>query len=98
MIFAEAYYIEDGGVVISPYAHGFYCRDGVETPEGIRVMPGGNFAQFDERRMVVEVYRLVRLSEDGTQAFFREQIYRYAVGKDAPGPRGAAARGARGQR
>ena len=38
--FAEAYYIEDGGVVISPYNHGFYCPHGVETPEGIRIMPG----------------------------------------------------------
>ena len=33
--FGEAYYIEDGGVVISPYDHGFYCPHGIQTPEGI---------------------------------------------------------------
>ena len=83
--FAEAYYVEDGGVVISPYAHGFYCPHGVETPEGIRVMPGDTFSQFDEGQRVEEEYHFLRLSADQTQAFFHERIYRYSVVRDAKG-------------
>jgi hypothetical protein len=81
--FAEAYYVEDGGVVIAPYAHGFYCPHGVETPEGIRVMPGDRFVQFNPNRMLEEDYRFVRL--DGSQAFFHERIFRYKVARDARG-------------
>jgi hypothetical protein len=83
--FAEAYYIEDGGVVILPYNHGFSCPHGVETPEGIRVMPGDRFVQFNPDRMLEEDYRFLRLSANGTQAFFHERIYRYKVVKDARG-------------
>src|ERR1039457_7203707 len=85
--FAEAYYIEDGGVVISPYDHGFYCPHGVLTPEGIRIMPGDRFVQFNPDRMLEGDYRFLRLSADGTQAFFHERIYRYKVVKDAHGRR-----------
>ena len=81
--FAEAYYIEDGGVVISPYAHGFYCPHGVRTPEGVRVMPGDTFYQYDSGRQVCEEYHFVRLS--GEQAFFHEHLYRYHVGRNARG-------------
>ena len=83
--FAEAYYVEDGGVVISPYDHGFYCPRGVETPEGIRVMPGGRFIQFNSDTMHEEVYHFLRLGEDGTQAFFHEDIYRYSMQRNARG-------------
>jgi hypothetical protein len=83
--FGEAYYVEDGGVVISPYDHGFYCPHGIETQEGIRVMPGDSFVQFNPDRMHEEVYHFVRLSSDQTQAFFHERIYRYKMVKDAHG-------------
>jgi hypothetical protein len=83
--FGEAYYLEDGGVVIAPYAHGFYCPAGIVTPEGIRVMPGGTFSQFDEGQRVEEDYRLVRLNPEQTRAFFRERIYRYQMVRDAQG-------------
>jgi hypothetical protein len=83
--FGEAYYIEDGGVVISPYDHGFYCRNGIETPEGIRIMPGGTFMQFDAGRMVVDKYKLTHLNAAGTRAYFHESSYRYKVVKDAHG-------------
>jgi hypothetical protein len=68
--FGEAYYIEDGGVVVSPYANGFYCPHGIATPEGIRVMPGGMFIQFDEGQQVEEVYHL--LPRGHLQIFDRE--------------------------
>jgi len=83
--FAQAYYIEDGGVVIAPYDHGFYCRDGIETPEGIRIMPGGTFMQYDASRMVVDEYKLSHLNAEGTRAFFHQRTYRYKVVKDAQG-------------
>ena len=83
--FAEAYYIKDGGVMISPYDHGFYCQDGIETPEGIRIMPGGTFMQFDASRMIVDKYKLLRLNPGGTRAYFHQRSYRYKVVKDAHG-------------
>ena len=83
--FAEAYYIEDGGVVIAPYDHGFSCSRGVETPEGIRVMPGGRFVEFNPDRMLEEDYYLLRLNADGTQAFFHERIFAYRVARDVRG-------------
>jgi len=83
--FAEAYYIEDGGVVISPYIHGFVCHDGIETPEGIRIMPGGTFMQFDASRMVVDQYKLLSLNQQGTRAFFHQRTFRYKVVKDTQG-------------
>jgi hypothetical protein len=73
--FAQAYYIEDGGIVIVPYDYGFSCPHYVETPEGLRVMPGGTFSQYDPQHQVDQVFRFVRLSADGTQAYFREQVY-----------------------
>ena len=75
--FGEAYYVEDGGVVISPYAHGFYCPKGTLTPEGIRVMPGEGFVQIDPAHKTEQVFKLVRLDEDGERAFFRERVYGY---------------------
>ena len=83
--FGEAYYVEDGGVVISPYDHGFYCPHGIETPEGIRVMPGDTFVQFNPDRMHEEVYHFARLNAEETQAFFHERIYRYKMVRDARG-------------
>ena len=83
--FGEAYYVEDGGVVISPYDHGFYCPHGIETPEGIRVMPGDTFIQFNPDRMHEEVFHFVRLNAAQTQAFFHERIYHYVMVKDARG-------------
>jgi len=83
--FAEAYYIEDGGVVISPYSHGFFCKDGIQTPEGIRIMPGKTFAQFDESRMVVDIYKLLYLNKEGTRAYFQQETYLYKVVKDKDG-------------
>lgn len=82
--FARAYYIEDGGVVIAP-REGFYCPDGVETPEGIRVMPGQTFIQFDEGKLIMEVYHFTRLDADGRRAFFHERRYHYKVVKNAEG-------------
>jgi hypothetical protein len=83
--FAEAYYVEDGGVVVSPYDHGFAYRHGVETPEGIRFMPGDRFVQYDPNRMLEEDYQLVRLNAAQTQAFFHERIYRYKAERDSRG-------------
>ena len=83
--FAQAYYIEDGGVVLAPYHHGFYCDDGNETPEGIRIMPGKTFMQYDPSRMIVDEYKLLHLNKEGTRAFFHQNSYRYKVTKDAKG-------------
>ncbi len=73
--FAQAYYIEDGGIVIVPYDYGFSCPAYTETPEGLRVMPGGTFSQYDPQHQVDQEFRFLRLSADGTQAFFRERVY-----------------------
>ena len=73
--FAQAYYIEDGGIVIVPYGYGFSCAKYVPTPEGLRVMPGGTFSQYDPQHHVEEDYLFTRLSADGTQAYFHERIY-----------------------
>ncbi len=73
--FAQAYYIEDGGIVIVPYDYGFSCPKYTETPEGLRVMPGGTFAQYDPQHQVDQEFHFVRLSEDGTQAYFHERVY-----------------------
>ena len=83
--FSEAYYLEDGGVVLSPYGHGFYCKDGIQTPEGIRIMPGGTFMQFDPTRMVVDEYKLTHLNKEQTRAFFHQKTFRYKVVKDDKG-------------
>jgi hypothetical protein len=73
--FAQAYYIEDGGIVIVPYDYGFSCPKYVVTPEGLRVMPGGTFSQYDPQHQVDQVFRFTRLSGDGTQAYFHEHVY-----------------------
>jgi hypothetical protein len=83
--FAQAYYVEDGGVVLVPYQHGFVCHDGIETPEGIRIMPGGSFMQYDSTRMVADEYILIRLNPEGTRAFFHQRAYSYQVTKDDKG-------------
>jgi hypothetical protein len=83
--FDEAYYVEDGGVVVSPYDHGFSYRHGVETPEGIRFMPGDSFTELNPDRHLWQEFRLVRLNGEQTQAFFHERIYRYEAGRDAKG-------------
>ena len=82
--FARAYYVEDGGIVIAP-REGFSCPAGVETPEGIRVMPGQTFTQYDEGHLVAEVYKFVRLDADERRAFFHERRYHYKVEKNADG-------------
>jgi len=58
--FARAYYVEDGGIVIAPQ-EGFYTVGGVQTPEGIRIMPGHTFIQFDEAHLIMEVYKFISL-------------------------------------
>lgn len=73
--FCQAYYIDDGGIVIVPYDYGFSCPHYVQTPEGLRVMPGGTFSQYDPQHQVDQVFHFVRLSDDGTQAYFREKVY-----------------------
>src|SRR5271166_4448745 len=80
--FARAYYVEDGGVVIVPQ-EGFYSTGGVRTPEGIRLMPGQVFIQFDESRLILEVYRFVSLDAGERRAHFHECRYPYWVTKDA---------------
>src|SRR5271170_4124920 len=82
--FARAYYVEDGGVVISPQ-EGFYSTGGVQTPEGIRLMPGQVFIQFDESRLIMEVYKFVSLDPGERRAHFHESRYYYTVTKDAQG-------------
>src|SRR5271163_3636412 len=74
--FARAYYIEDGGIVIVPQ-DGFYCPGAVKTPEGLRIMPGQTFIQFDPSRMIMEVYKFTHLDPDERRAFFHERRYRY---------------------
>jgi hypothetical protein len=66
---------------------GFYCSGGVQTPEGIRLMPGQVFIQFDESRSILEVYRFVSLDPGERRAHFHESRYHYTVGKDAHGKR-----------
>ncbi|MCE0498768.1 MAG: hypothetical protein LV481_12560 [Methylacidiphilales bacterium] len=83
--FAQAYYIEDGGVVIVPYVHGFQCNDGIETPEGIRIMPGGIFRQFDGSQPIVDEYELLYLNAAGTRAYFRQRSFCYKIVKDEDG-------------
>ena len=83
--FAEAYYVEDGGVVISPYAQGLFCPDGTPTPEGIRVMPGQYFLQFNEGHHLEQEFRLVRLDAEGRRAFFHERVFRYNMVRNSPG-------------
>lgn len=84
--FARAYYVEDGGVVIAPQ-EGFYCTGGTQTPEGIRLMPGQVFIQFDEAHLMLEVYKFLTLDPGERRAHFRETRYRYSVSKDAHGKR-----------
>jgi len=84
--FARAYYVEDGGVVIAPQ-EGFYTSGGVQTPEGIRLMPGKTFIQFDEAHLIVEVYKFVSLDPGERRAHFHERRYHYTVSKDAHGKR-----------
>jgi hypothetical protein len=84
--FARAYYVEDGGVVIVPQ-EGFYSTGGVKTSEGIRLMPGQVFIQFDESRLILEMYRFVSLDPGERRAHFHETRYHYTVSKDAQGKR-----------
>jgi hypothetical protein len=84
--FARAYYVEDGGVVIAPQ-EGFYCRGGLQTPEGILIKPGQLFVQFDESRFILEVYRFVSLDTGERRAHFHESRYRYYVTTGAQGER-----------
>jgi hypothetical protein len=84
--FARAYYVEDGGVVIVPQ-EGFYCSGGVQTPEGIRLKPGQVFIQFDESRLIMEVYKFISLDAGERRAHFHEARYHYKVTKDAHGKR-----------
>ena len=81
--FAQAYYVEDGGVVIAPYPYGFYCPHGIETPEGIRVMPGVGFVQLAPDRRVWEQYTLLRT--DGHRAWFTERLYHFHFVDDKRG-------------
>jgi hypothetical protein len=76
--FARAYYIEDGGIIIVPQ-DGFYCPSAVKTPEGLRIMPGQTFIQFDPARMIMEVYQFTRLDSDERRAYFHERRYHYKV-------------------
>lgn len=76
--FARAYYIEDGGIVIVPQ-DGFYCPQAVKTPEGVRVMPGQTFTQFDPNRLIMEVYKFTRLDTETNRAYFHERRYHYKV-------------------
>ncbi len=76
--FARAYYIEDGGIVIVPQ-DGFYCPGAEKTPEGLKIVPGQSFTQFDPSRMIMEVYQFTRLDADGHRAYFHERRYHYKV-------------------
>jgi hypothetical protein len=84
--FARAYYVEDGGVVIAPQ-DGLHCIGGARTPEGIRIMPGQTFIQFDPNHLVMEVYKFVRLDPGERRAHFHERRYLYEANKDAHGKR-----------
>ena len=76
--FARSYYIEDGGIVIVPQ-DGFYCPQAVRTPEGLKIMPGQRFTQFDPARHIMEVYTFTRIDADGHRAYFHERRYHYKV-------------------
>jgi hypothetical protein len=82
--FAKAYYVEDGGVVIVPQ-DGFYSSGGVQTPEGIRLMPGQVFIQFDPGQLIMEVYKFVSLDPGERRAHFHESRYHYTREKTAHG-------------
>jgi hypothetical protein len=80
--FARAYYIEDGGVVIVPQ-DGFLCPDATPTPEGLKIVPGQAFTQFDPSRMIMEVYTFKRIDKNERRAWFHERRYRYKVTRAA---------------
>ena len=82
MDFARNYQFKDGGVVVLP-RNGFYCPDGVQTPDGILVKPGQSFIQFDAGKLIMEVYHFKRMDPDGLRAFFHEKRYHYKVEKNA---------------
>jgi len=84
MDFSRNYQLKDGGIFIQP-RNGFYCPDGVQTPDGIRVMPGQTFIQFDEGKLIMEVYKFTRMDSDGLRAFFHEKRYHYKVEKNDDG-------------
>ena len=84
--FARAYYVEDGGVVIVPQ-EGFYSTGGAQTPEGIRLRPGQVFIQFDESRLIMEVYKFVSLDPGERRAHFHERRCYYTIAIDAHGKR-----------
>jgi hypothetical protein len=81
--FARAYYIEDGGITIVPQ-DGFYCKHVIQTPEGVRIMPGQTFVQFDPARLVMEVYKFTRIAPDESRAYFHERRYHYKTVKVGP--------------
>ena len=81
--FAEAYVFAHGGVVISPYHHGFYCQGGRKISEGLLLKPGNTFLEYNPDRMFCEEYLFTHQNE--TQAFFHERIYHYHTVKDAHG-------------
>ena len=76
--FARAYYIEDGGIVIVPQ-DGFYCPYAVKTPEGLKIVAGQTFTQFDPARLIMEVYKFTHLDADEHRAYFHERRYHYKV-------------------
>jgi hypothetical protein len=51
----------------------------VQTPEGVRIMPGQNFTQFDPSRLIMEVYTFKHLTPDEKRAYFHERRYHYKV-------------------
>jgi hypothetical protein len=83
--FAQAYYIQDGGIVVVPYKHGFYYRHGVETPQGIVFRPGDTFVVYDSKRHLERIYWLTRVNLFNNRAYFHEQIYHYRVLTNADG-------------
>jgi hypothetical protein len=91
--FAKAYYIQDGGLVVKPYKHGFYYRHGVPTPEGIIFRPGDTFVVYDSTRHVERVYWLLRVNLFNNRAYLHEQIYRYKLATDSHGRTYHARRG-----
>jgi hypothetical protein len=91
--FARAYYIQDGGIVVKPYKHGFYYRHGVATPEGIIFRPGDTFVVYDSDRHVERVYWLLRVNLFNNRAYFHEQVYRYRVVTNSQGRTHRARRG-----
>ena len=63
---------------------GFSCPHATQTPEGLHLVPGQTFTQFDPSRLIMEVYTSSGIDKDEHRAYFHERRYRYEVVRIGP--------------